>query len=124
MLLTLELCYYMLHFCLYGFVEAATLRSIVLRYAGAPIATWFFFWEMSLFPSIFCTISAFSLYPDDFSVQPMLINFSLFGWMLRRLLRCVQILYRYSLDDQYPALITFVSMLWLLLLVQNRLISY
>ena len=47
-------------------VEVAALRSIVLRYAGAPIATRvsFFFpfvhLEMSLFPSIFCTVSAFS----------------------------------------------------------------
>ena len=30
-------------FRLYAFVEAAALRSIVLRYAGAPIATRFFF---------------------------------------------------------------------------------
>ena len=47
----------------YAFVEAAALRSIVLRYAGAPIDTRvsvfsLFFWEMSLFPS---SISAFSL---------------------------------------------------------------
>ena len=48
-------------FRLYDFVEAAALRSTVLRYAGAPIATrvsFFFFisfiWRlMSLFPSIF-----------------------------------------------------------------------
>ena len=48
-------------FRLYAFVGAAGLRSIALRYAGAPIATRFFFcfFEMSLFPSIFCTISAF-----------------------------------------------------------------
>ena len=48
----------------YAFVEAAALRSIVLRYAGVPIATcvsFFFFLlffvvvylEMSLFPSIY-----------------------------------------------------------------------
>ena len=59
-------------FRLYAFVEAAALCSIVLRYAGVPIATrvsFFYFFrfifvylEMSLFPSIFCTISAFSLY--------------------------------------------------------------
>ena len=49
-------------FRLYAFVEAAALRSIILRYAGAPIATRFFspFPEMSLFPSIFC---AFPLSP-------------------------------------------------------------
>ena len=43
-------------FHLYAFAEAAALRSIVLRYAGAPIATRvsLLFLEMSLFPSIFC----------------------------------------------------------------------
>ena len=56
-------------FRLYVFVEAAALRSIVLRYAGAPLATRFFVFcffllEMSFFPSIFCTISAFSLYGE------------------------------------------------------------
>ena len=54
-------------FCLYAFVEAAALRSIVVRYAGIPIAThvsFFVYLEMSLFPSIFCTISAFSLYGE------------------------------------------------------------
>ena len=60
-------CFALLRFRLYGFVEAAGLRSIVLRYAGAPIATTLFvfvfvFRSMPLFPSIFCTISAFSLY--------------------------------------------------------------
>ena len=58
-------------FRLYAFVEAAALRSIVLRYASVPIATrvsfnlffsFFVYLEMSLFLSIFCTISAFSLY--------------------------------------------------------------
>ena len=41
---------------LYAFVEAAALRSIVLRYAGAPIATrgsFCFVLDMSLFPSFF-----------------------------------------------------------------------
>ena len=61
-------------FRLYAFVEAAALRSIVLRYAGVPIATlvsfFFLFFvvvvylEMSLFPSIFCNIFAFSLYGE------------------------------------------------------------
>ena len=55
------LCFALL-FRLYAFVEAAALRSIVLPYTGAPIATRFFFFEVSFFPSIFCTISAFSLY--------------------------------------------------------------
>ena len=31
-----SVCYVLLHFRLYAFVEAAALRSIVLRYAGAP----------------------------------------------------------------------------------------
>ena len=47
-------------FRLHAFVEAAALCSIVLRYAGAPIGTRFFFFEVSLFPSIvlyhFCFI--------------------------------------------------------------------
>ena len=58
----------LLRFHRYAFVEAAVLRSVVLRYAGAPIATRvsfflfpFVYLEMSLFPSIFCTIAAFSL---------------------------------------------------------------
>ena len=57
----------LLRFRLYGFVEAATLRSIVLRYTGAPIAARIFcfvfvfvYLEMSLFPSTLCTIAAFS----------------------------------------------------------------
>ena len=54
----------------YSFIGAAALRSIVLRYAGAPIATrvsFFFplvYLDMSLFPSIFCTIAVFSLYGE------------------------------------------------------------
>ena len=56
-------CFVLLHFCLYAFVGAATLRSIVLRYAGSPIATRvslflpFVNLEMSLFPSTFCTVT-------------------------------------------------------------------
>ena len=53
------------------FIEATTLLSIVLRYAGAPIATRvslffpFVYLEMSLFPSIcFWTIAVFSLYGE------------------------------------------------------------
>ena len=60
-------------FRLYAFVEAAALRSIFLRYAGASIATRVsFFLEMSLFPSIFCTISAF-LY-GEYVVRSFLPN--------------------------------------------------
>ena len=55
-------------FRLYAFVEAAGLRSIVLRYAGVPIVIrvsfFFLYLEMSLFPSIF---SALSLYGECFS---------------------------------------------------------
>ena len=69
-------------FVLNAFVEAAALRSIVLRYAGAPIATRVFFsfffspfvyLEMSLFPSIFCTIAVFSLY-GEYVVRSFLPN--------------------------------------------------
>ena len=55
--------------CIYAFVEAAALFSIVLRYAGAPIATRAsFFFSFCLFGDVafseyfFCIISAFSLY--------------------------------------------------------------
>ena len=65
-------------FRIYAFVEAVALRSVVLQYAGAPIATrvsfffFFFFFgdfsffslEMSLFPSFFLYLSAFSLYGE------------------------------------------------------------
>ena len=42
-------------FRLHAFVEGAALRSIVLRYAGAPIATRFvlFIWRRRFFPSKF-----------------------------------------------------------------------
>ena len=66
------LCFVLLQLRLYAFVEAATLLSTVLRYAGAPIAirvSFFFpfvYLEMSRFPSIFCTIAAFSLYGEYF----------------------------------------------------------
>ena len=60
-------------FHLYAFfAEAAALRSIVLRYAVAPIATpvSFFLFSFCLFGDVafseyfFCTISAFSLYGE------------------------------------------------------------
>ena len=62
-------------FGLYAFVEAAALRSIVLGYAGAPIATHtcVFFLEMSLFPSILCSIAAFCLY-GEYVVRSFLPN--------------------------------------------------
>ena len=55
----------------YTFIEAAVLRSIVLRYTGAPIPTLvsfffpFVYLEISIFPTIFCTIAVFSLYGED-----------------------------------------------------------
>ena len=60
------ICFVLLRFRLYAFVEAEALRSIAIQYSGAPIATRvsFSFLGMSLFPSIFCIISAFSLYGE------------------------------------------------------------
>ena len=68
-------CFVLLRFRLHAFVEAAALRSIVFRYTGAPIATrvCFYFFGESLFPSIFCTISAFSLY-GEYVVRSFLPN--------------------------------------------------
>ena len=48
-------------FRLYAFVEAAALRSILLRYTGAPIATrvsfFLCYWQISLFPIFFVSFS-------------------------------------------------------------------
>ena len=59
-------CHDVFLWCYLCFDEAAALRSIVLRYAGAPIVTRFplVYLEMPLFPRIFCTITAFSLYGE------------------------------------------------------------
>ena len=63
-------CSVLLRFRLYAFVEAAAFRSIVLRYAGAPIATRVSFFLFFVcfgdvaFSEYFCTISAFSLYGE------------------------------------------------------------
>ena len=71
------LCFVLLRFRIYAFVEAATLNLIVLRYASAPIATCvsFFFpfdhLEMLLFPSIVCIITVFSLY-EEYVVRSLL----------------------------------------------------
>ena len=47
------LCFVLLRFCLHAFVEAAALRSIVLRYADAPIATRVsFFFSFCLFGDV------------------------------------------------------------------------
>ena len=72
-------CFVLLRFRLYAFVDAAALRSIILRYAGVPIATrvsFFFpfaYLEISLFPSIFCTFAVFSLY-GEYVVRSFLPN--------------------------------------------------
>ena len=72
-------CFVLLRFRLNAFVEAAALRSIVFRYAGAPIATrvsFFFpfvYLEMSFFPKTFCAIAVFSLY-GEYVVRSFLPN--------------------------------------------------
>ena len=48
----------------YAFIEAAALRSIVLRYTRAPTATRVSSLEIPLFPSIFAPIAVFSLYGE------------------------------------------------------------
>ena len=81
-------CFVLLRFRLYAFVEAAALRSIVLRYAGAPIATRVYFClfgDVAFSEYFFCTIPAFSLYGEyvildhglDFWHHLMLINQSI-----------------------------------------------
>ena len=67
-----HVCFVLLRVRLYAFVEAAALRSIVLRYAGVPIATRvssFFFLFFCLFGDV-----AFSEYFFRF----------LFEWRIRR----------------------------------------
>ena len=55
---------------IYAFIEAAALRSIALRHAGAPIATrvsfFFFFFVFGdvAFSEYFCAIVVFSLYGE------------------------------------------------------------
>ena len=64
------LCFVLLRFRLYGFIEAAALRSIALRYTDTRIATresffpFFCIFGDVAFPSIFYTIAAFSLYGE------------------------------------------------------------
>ena len=59
-------CFVLLRFRLHAFIEAVALRPIVLRHAGAPIATrlfiylFFVYLDMSLFPSIFLYHCRFS----------------------------------------------------------------
>ena len=65
----------LLRFRLCAFVEAATLRSIVLRYAGAPITArvsfflFLFIWrsDVALSEYLICTIPLFSLYKESTS---------------------------------------------------------
>ena len=64
-----HVCFVLLRFRLYAFVEAAALRSIYPSICRRPDShTCFFFpfvyLEMPLFLSIFCTIAAFSLYGE------------------------------------------------------------
>ena len=67
------------YFRIYAFVEAAAFRSIVLRYAGAPVATrvslflFFVYFGDVAFSSISRTISAFSLY-GEYVVRSFLPN--------------------------------------------------
>ena len=66
-------------FRLYDFVEAAALRSIILGYAGAPIATRVFplivyYLEMSPFPSIFFASFPLSLLYGEYVVRSFLPN--------------------------------------------------
>ena len=66
------LCFVLLRLCLYAFVEPAALRSTVLQYAGAPIATrvfCFLFFPFCLFgdaafSEYFLYIAVLSLYGD------------------------------------------------------------
>ena len=56
-------------FSMYASIEAAALRSIVLRYAGVSIATrvsffLLFIWRCRFFRVFFCTIAVFSLYRE------------------------------------------------------------
>ena len=68
-------CYFyfvLLRFRLYDFVEAAALRSIVLRYASAPIGARVYFFLLFVYLECrfsrvyfsFCIISVFSLYGE------------------------------------------------------------
>ena len=69
----------LLRFCLYAFFEAAALRSIVLRYAGAPIATrtrvsFSSFGDVAFSEYfLYHTISAYSLY-GEYVIRSFLPN--------------------------------------------------
>ena len=54
-------CFLLLRFRLYAFVEAAVLRSIVLRYAGVPIATRVSFFVFFFFSFVYLEISLFPI---------------------------------------------------------------
>ena len=84
------LCFVLLRFRLYAFVEAAALRSIVLRYAGASIATcvsfsfFFFIWRCCIFRVFFVPLP-FSLCMESTSyvLSFMMVFFYLVttGWI-------------------------------------------
>ena len=87
-------CFVLLRFRLYAFVEAAALRSIVHRYAGAPIATRaflssFFFllfiWRCRFFRVFFVPLP-FSLLYGEYVVRPFFPNDVFYlvttGWIL------------------------------------------
>ena len=60
------LCFVLLRFRLYAFVEAAALRSIVLRYAGAPITPRVFLFSFCLFGDV--AFPEYFLVPLPFSL--------------------------------------------------------
>ena len=73
------LCFVLLRFRLYAFVEAAALRSIVLRYAGAPIATrvssscfLLFIWRCHFFRVFFVQFIAVSSLYGEYVVRSFL----------------------------------------------------
>ena len=114
----------LLRFRLYAFVQAATFRSIVLRYAGAPIASrvsFFYFFYFSVFGdvpfSVFWgggvegfSISVFSLYGGEYVVRSFLPDGVLFylttGWIFDISLRenSIQNLIQCSVDPTRPTL--------------------
>ena len=61
-----HLCFVLLRFRLYAFIETAAHRSIVLRHAGAPIAT-----RVSLFFIPFVCLEMMLLFPSNFFVVPL-----------------------------------------------------
>ena len=87
-------------FCLYAFAEASALRSIALRYAGAPIATrvsfffFLFFWRCRFFRVFFPFFVPFplSLCTVEYVVRSFLPNGVFYlvttGWIFYISLSC------------------------------------